>query len=974
MNTTDKRFELVQRREIPELASTALLYRHIQTGAELLSIENDDTNKVFGIAFRTPPQTSNGIAHILEHSVLCGSRKYPAKDPFVQLLKGSLQTFLNAMTYPDKTVYPVASQNLRDFYNLVDVYLDAVFYPRLTPDVLAQEGWHYAYDEERDELAYSGVVFNEMKGNYSTADYLLYEGSQNILFPELTYANDSGGNPEAIPELAFEEFKRFHEDYYHPSNARLFFWGDDDPAERLRLAAEYLDAFEYRRIESSVPAQSAFSEGVEAIRKYPASESELDDHRVTLNWMLADVSDADMLMQLQILEQLLVGSSASPLRKALIESGLGDDLTGAGFDSHTRQSYFSTGLRGVAGENLDKVVELVDSTLRNVCAQGFEADLIDSTVNTLEFKLRENNTGRTPRGLALMLRTLKAWLHDFDPFAMMSFEDRLQGIKDALSANPRHFEELLESCLIDNRHRAVFKLIPDPVYAAETEKLEREALNAIRARLSAAELAEIVAAEERLRQMQETPDPPEVLAKIPALALADIPLENEIIPARIEQRDDACEIIHHDLFTNGILYLDIGFDTSDLSEEELLYLPILSDALIEMGTSEEDYVSLSKRIGRETGGIDTSPLIAARRDDAAPGRYLNISGKCLIERSGRMLAIFADMLCKLKLDDRERMLQIAQEAKADAESSLLPDGHSVAAGRIGARLSGSGRIGDIVDGVEQLIFLRRFIDDIKSDWGGVLRRLSELREKVVNRSGMFCNATIDAANWERIANDVERFCADFPQRGRNPRPVASAERSGHEFLLAESQVQYVGKGVRIRDYGSPVKGSELVAVRYLRTSWLWDQIRVQGGAYGALATVGSYSGIFAMASYRDPQIDRSLEIYDKTGEHLLTQDIGKEELERAIIGTIGGIDTYRLPDSKGRLALMNHLVGKSEEDLQRLREEVLATSPDDLRRFGESIAAMRDQGTVVILGSSQHLAQSDFARLHSGDIEETQLL
>ncbi len=954
------RFELVQRMEIPELASSAALYRHIKTGAELLSVENSDSNKVFGTSFRTPPVDSSGLPHILEHSVLCGSRKYLAKDPFVQLLKGSLQTFLNAMTFPDKTVYPVASQNLADFYNLVDVYLDAVFFPNIMPEVLQQEGWHYEVDEQTGTLEYKGVVFNEMKGNHSSPDYLIYEYSQNSLFPDNAYGVNSGGDPDVIPDLDYPTFKAFHENLYHPSNARIFFWGDDDPEKRLEICAEYLDQFSFRRIDSHVPLQDPFEEPIELVRHYAADGAE-DDSRVTVNWLLPDVSEFERVMEFGVLEHLLIGTAAAPLRKALIDSGIGDDVTGAGLDSSLRQLYFSTGLKGVKSADVDKVEPLVRGTLARIAEDGFGNDHIEASMNTLEFRLRENNTGRTPRGLVVMLRTLKGWLHDHDPLEAMAYEHHLVQLKRKLAMGSDYFEYLIEEHLLKNSHCSVVKLLPDPSLAEKREREERTKLEAVRAAMSPAELAEVAAAAERLKIMQNTPDSEENLERIPKLSLADMELRQKIVPAKVAEKED-WELIHHDIFTNGILYLDAGFSLDEIEIDELPYLSLLEDILIDAGTVDEDYTTLTRRIGRLTGGIETNTLFAGTREDCNPAGFLQLRGKCNADKAEDMLQLFYDILLKANLEDRDRILQIALESKSCCEEDLLPSGHLVANERLSSRLSCTGGIHEKTSGTEYLLFLRRIIPEIKEDWDKVRARLENVHSKVVNRRGMHCNATIDSAKWQAIAPQVEGFAQGIASRDVTTRQCSLKPDPRHEFLTAETQVQYVGKAVRVREFGQRIKGSEMVVVRYLRTAWLWDQIRVQGGAYGAISSLGYFSGIFSMVSYRDPQVDRTIDVYNRTAEHLRKLDISSQELERAIIGAIGDLDKYRLPDAQGYVSLMDHLSRRTPADRQRLRDEVLSTTTEDFRRFGETIEALADSGTVVALGSKKQLEASNFAQ------------
>ncbi len=438
-------FELVSDRTIPELNTRARMWRHERTGAQFLSLENDDENKVFGITFGTPPTDSTGIAHIMEHSVLCGSRKYPVKEPFVELLKGSLKTFLNAMTYPDKTAYPVASQNAQDLYNLADVYLDAVFYPNITPYTLKQEGWHYELEDLDGPLTYKGVVYNEMKGAYSDPEGLLYRRIEQALYPDTIYGVDSGGDPAEIPNLTYEQFKAFHERYYHPSNAMIYFYGDDDPEERLRFLDGYLKEFDRQEIALPIEEQPAFPAPRRTVYHYASGDGDdADRAMVAATWVVGDVLDTEQVMALSVLSHILIGTPASPLRKALIDSGLGTDLVGGGLEPDVRQMFFSTGLKGVAPQNIDQVEALILDTLRSLASEGIDPEMIEASMNTMEFALRENNTGAHPRGLILMMRALRTWLHGGDPLDMLSFEGRLSALKERLAADPRLFEGMIE--------------------------------------------------------------------------------------------------------------------------------------------------------------------------------------------------------------------------------------------------------------------------------------------------------------------------------------------------------------------------------------------------------------------------------------------------------------------------------------------------------------------------------------------------
>ncbi len=598
-------FELVQESDIPEINTHARLFRHITSGAQLLSLENNDENKVFSINFRTPPGDSSGVAHIMEHSVLCGSEKYPVKEPFVELIKGSLNTFLNAFTFPDKTCYPAASQNLQDFYNLIDVYVDAVFHPLLAPLTLDQEGWHYELDDLTAPLVYKGVVFNEMKGAYASPDSLLGRYAQRSLFPNHPYGVDSGGDPQIIPNLTYAQFKAFHQTYYHPSNARIYFYGDDNPEERLRRMDDYLQGFTAMEVDSSIPLQPGVSVPGRQVFTYDSGElEETAKSMLVVNWLLPEILDQELRLGLGILTYILIGTPAAPLRKALIDSSLGEDLAGIGLEDDLRQMYFSMGMKGINHESgdLEKVEALLIETLTDLARDGIDLDTIAAALNTTEFRLRENNTGSFPRGLLIMLRSLTTWLYGGDPLASLAFEAPLQGIKDRLGAGERYFEGLIQQFLLENTQRTTVILSPESGLNDRQEQAEREKLAAIRAGLSSEALQLIMDNNRQLTQRQDTPDRPEDLEVLPSLTLNDLDRFHKLIPMEKSTIADS-SVLYHDLFTNGIVYLDLGMNLHTLPQESLPYAALFGRALLEMGTEQHDFVRLSQRIGRLTGGF-----------------------------------------------------------------------------------------------------------------------------------------------------------------------------------------------------------------------------------------------------------------------------------------------------------------------------------------------------------------------------------
>ncbi len=951
-------FERLDEQTIPELYTRASLLRHRGTGAQVLSMANDDGNKVFGITFRTPPPDSSGIAHILEHTVLCGSRKYPLKDPFVQLVKGSLQTFLNAMTYPDKTTYPVASQNLKDFYNLIDVYLDAVFHPLLSKDMFQQEGWHFDLADGQDALAFKGVVYNEMKGVYSSPDSLIYEYVQQSLFPDAVYGLDSGGDPAHIPDLTYEAFREFHARFYHPSNARIFFYGDDPPEQRLALLAAYLDPFARIELDSAIAPQPAFAGPLSLSAAYAAGPGDAHKCFLTLNWLLGDVLDNDLTLAWQVMAHILIGTPASPLKKALIESGLGEDLTGVGLETELRQCYFSTGLKGIAESNADEVERLILDTLGRLVHNGLDRKMIEASMNTIEFLLRENNTGSTPRGLVVMLRALTTWLHDGDPMDSAAFKTRLQTLKQKIAGHERFFEDMIRRDLLDNPHRTRLLLRPDDALAAQREQAERESLDAYRRQLSAADEVALIDNTLRLREMQNKPDDPAALAAMPQLQCADLDPKNQVIPTAVEDREDV-QLVFHDLFTNDILYLDLGLDLTSLSMEEYPYAAVLGRALCELGTENEDYVALTQRIGCKTGGIKTSFFTANMKASSEPGIWLFLRAKCMSRQWGDLLDILDDILTGVRLDNCERFRQIVLEEKADLESALAPSGHHMVKTRLLAGFNNAGWASEKIEGIDFLFFIRRLVHEIEQDWPGVLARMRTIWGKIVNRRRLVINVTAEAAAWDKARSALIDRLRQLPEFNAQQTGWRMGDIGPCEALTAQVQVNFIGKAVQLFNGQDEVRGSHLVINRYLKSAWLWDQVRVMGGAYGAFCSLGRRSGVISFVSYRDPHVRRTLDTYDKTVDYLRDLDLPNDELTRAIVGTIGDIDSYQLPSAKGFTALLRHLTDESDEDRQRMRDEVLATTAADFRAFADHLDAIRDKGRVVVLTSPETLAQAD---------------
>lgn len=962
-------FTLVEERFVAEIASTVRYYRHNATGARLLSLVNADENKVFGVTFRTPPFRSDGVAHILEHSVLCGSEKYPLKEPFIELVKGSLNTFLNAFTFPDKTVYPLASTNVKDFYNLIDVYLDAVFHPKLSEDTFRQEGWHYEADDATGSLFYKGVVFNEMKGNYSDPDDLHSDLCRRSLFPDTAYGLDSGGDPLVIPQLSYGEFKAFHKKYYHPSNSFIYFYGDDDPGRRLELIDRWLAPYSRIEVESLPGLQTPF----EAPRRSEAHYEGREPKAWTaVNWALGEQTSHKTSLGLSVLSHILIATPASPLRKALIDSGLGEDLAGFGLEGELRTGAWSVGLKGVEPSRVGAVENLIFSELRRLSSEGIDLNTVEASLNTVEFALREKNTGRFPRGLAILLEALGDWLYDRDPVEALAFEAAFAEVKKE-AAQGAYFENLIRRYFLDNPHRSTVTVLPDPEAGARREAVEKQQLAEARASMSQAGLDAVAAAARRLHELQDVPDSPEALASIPSLTMADLSRESLKIPTE-KTNFAAAELLFHDLPTSGILYLDLAFPLRRLQDSLLPYVGLLDRALLEMGTDQADYVTISQEIGKHTGGIGASAFFSTKWKGSEAVAYFIVRGKALAEKATMLFKLLEEILLEARLDNKDRFRQIVLEEKAQAEASLLPSGHRVVALRLLSRLTAADRMSEQVNGLEQLFFLRELAKRIDSDWPGVLADLQAVRKALLGAGGLIVNATMDRVAFEPLKPSLKALvnalraqadgsavkgAAGAVAGGSSPLSAAPLETApiggapALELLSAPTQVNFVGRAYPLAAAGAALSGAFLVAKQYLDTTFLWEKVRVQGGAYGGLSTYSINSGVFTLLSYRDPNLQKTLDIFARAADYLAAVEIGGAELTRAVIGTIGNVDRYLLPDARGFTALVHYLTGYSYEERQIMRDQILATGPEDFKALAAALAAAQALSIACALASAQ---------------------
>eukprot|EP00978_Attheya_sp_CCMP212_P002284 scaffold4708_cov55-Attheya_sp.AAC.1 len=994
LEITHPAFETISKDVVTEYGAYCTLYRHKKSGAELLSVSSDDDNKVFGITFRTPPSDSTGVPHILEHSVLCGSRKYKTKDPFVQLLQGSLQTFLNAFTYPDRTCYVVASQNTKDFYNLVNVYTDAVFYPRAIndPNVHAQEGWHLELEDKEEPLTYKGVVYNEMKGVYSSPDSLMTRESQRSIFPDNTYSVDSGGDPTVIPELSFEDFSNFHAKFYHPANSRIYFSGDDDVAKRLELMDEYLSEFDASP--ESKPASTVqwqkktFTEPQWSRHPYPSGADQPDTHMLMVNWLLNDkpVTPFEDL-SISVLDHLLMGTSSSILYKTLMESGLGAAITGGGLSDELLQATFSVGLKGIEPEKTKDVEALILETLKKAGEEGFTEDAIASTMNTIEFQMREFNTGSFPKGLSFMLGSMSKWLYDESPTSGLKFEEPLAQLKATIAeSGSKIFQDMINEYLVNNTHRSIIEMVPSKTLEAEELQDEKDRLAQIKSSLSDEELEKIISQTNELKKLQAAEDSPEARATIPSLTLSDLTKEVTEYPIAVteNENDSSVTVIRHEMgSTSGIGYVNLAVDVSGLSLDDAPLLSLLSRIMMETGAGEYSDVALSRRIGTYTGGVSVSVMTTPVRPDGVDESVttdgtkmitkLLVRGKATSANMDELFNIFKIVLTDANLDSKSKVIEMLKETKSRIESSIQGSGHSYANTRMRARYNVPGYIDEKMGGISYLATVKTLLKQAEEDWPSVLARVENMRNTILDentcRDGMILDITGDKAVLEDVQSSIDSFLKELPGTTNGAKLqnfysdnhpwVAQAEKEMSEMaplmdegFVVPTQVSYVGKAGLAYEPGETVHGSASVVSRFLRTGYLWDYVRVMGGAYGGFCTFSPTDGFFSYLSYRDPNLAKTLDVYDNTGDALLAAakelENDPEALATAIIGAVGDMDGALSADQKGWTAFSRWLKRESPEKRQKVRDEILNTKASDFKAFGETLNALKKPSVAVV--------------------------
>ncbi len=955
-----KAYELLEKREIEELHSTGYYLKHKKTGAKVCLLSNDDENKVFYIGFRTPAPDDTGVAHILEHSVLCGSKEFPVKDPFVELAKGSLNTFLNAMTYPDKTVYPVASCNDKDFQNLIHVYMDAVFYPNIyqKKEIFCQEGWHYEMEKEDGELTVNGVVYNEMKGAFSSPEGVLEREILNSLYPDTTYANESGGDPEFIPTLTREQFLDFHSRYYHPSNSYIFLYGNCDMAEKLIwLDEKYLSHYDYLSIDSEIRTQPPFEKMREIVKEYSisAEESEEDHTYLSYNKSVGDTLDPKLYLAMQVLEYVLLSATGAPLKEALLDAGIGQDIMSS-YDNGVKQPIFSIIAKNANEDQKDTFVEVLESTLKKLAEEGLDEKALRAGINYFEFRYREADFGNYPAGLMYGLQAFDSWLYrDDSAFLHLEALDTFAFLKE--QAEKGYFEDLIKTWLLDNPHGTLVTIRPKKGLTAEQDEKQKEKLKAYRDSLSPEEKQQIVAFTKHLKQYQSEPSPQEDLAKIPLLSREDI--EKKVQPFQNEERRVAgTTLLYHPIFTNGIGYLDLIFRADRIPMELIPYLGLLKAVLGQVDTEHYSYGDFSSELNLHTGGISIS--VGSYDSLQEPGVYtavLEVKSKALYEEVPVAFAMIKEMLLTSKFRDKKRLKEILSETKSRLQMVFQTAGHSMAALRAMSYFSSSAAFSDRTEGVDFYHFIEELDKSFETDFEKTAKKLEQLCKLLFCQENLLISYTGEKKSLADMEAEAEKLTgALYPNTGAEKAVWELVPAHKNEGLKTSSQIQYVARAGSFLSAGLPYTGALKVLRIIMSYEYLWNNVRVKGGAYGCMNNY-TRTGSGYLVSYRDPNLSKTNAIFEESADYTEHFEVSERDMTKYIIGTVSSMDTPLNARAKGRRSLSAYMTGLTEEQLQKERDEVLGCGIEEIRALAPYLRAILSQHYLCVIGNEEKLEE-----------------
>ncbi len=953
-------YEILDEHRVEDVQSDGFILRHKKSGARIAILSNNDDNKVFYIGFRTPPEDETGVPHIIEHTTLCGSKKFPVKDPFIELAKGSLNTFLNAMTYPDKTVYPIASCNDQDFKNLMDVYLDAVFNPNITQyeEIFKQEGWHYELTGKDDELKINGVVYNEMKGAYSSPDEVLSSQIYRSLFPDNTYSKDSGGNPEYIPKLTYEAYLDFYHKYYHPSNSYIYLYGDMDVVERLEwLDKEYLSLYDYKKVNSEINKQPAFDKikNVEAQYSITMDDSQENKTYLSYNRVVGDTLDEMLYQAFDVLDYALVSSPGAPVKQALIDAGIGDDVYGS-YDAGILQPVFSFVAKNANASQADEFESIIENTLKEVVKTGINKEALLAGINSSEFKFREADFGQFPKGLLFGLNCLDSWLFDdMKPFIHLECLGTFAKLRKAVDTD--YFEKLIQEYLLDNTHGSSVTVKPKRGLGNEREEVLAKELSDYKASLSDEEIKKLIEDTEHLKKYQEEPSSDEDLRKLPMLTRADMK-KNAMPFSNIEDELLDVKVVRHDIESNGIDYISFLFDAGDFAQSELGYLGFFTNALGLVSTEKYSYTDLANATNIYTGGISTGT--ASHPDIKDRNNFvfkLEVKLKVLEKNLDKALELMEQMLLSSDFTDTKRLGELVAQIKARLQANLSSSGHLVAAMRSMSSFSRYALYQDELKGVAFYRSICRIEKELSESPKNVSDKLAAIAKKLFARNRMLISFTGNNEAYGNAKPSLEKVISGFDKMSAVGNQAEVHFNTAKEAFIDASQIQYVAKTGDFICEGYEYTGALRLLRIILSYDYLWINVRVKGGAYGCMNTF-LRSGESYFVSYRDPNLSDTLDVYDRIPEYIKSFSPDERDMTKYIIGTFSALDTPMNPEAKGSRSLSAYLEGITYEQIQKERNEILNAQPEDIRRLADLVEAVLKKDSICVIGNENMIKES----------------
>ena len=952
-------FEVLSVDQLDEYRSIAVHLKHIKTGCRVYKIINDDKENLFSFTFRTPPSDNTGVAHIIEHTVLCGSKHFPVKDPFLSMAKGSMNTFLNAMTFPDKTMYPAGSAVEQDYFNLMHVYGDAVFFPLLKEHMFRQEGHRLEIDDE-GKLYRTGIVFNEMKGSYSSVESIAAEWSGRSLYPDNTYGYDSGGDPKEIHELSYDQFINFHDTYYHPTNCWISLYGNSDLEKNLKfIEKEFLSKFDGPRlIDSEVMVQKDWSKPVYMEKYWPSSAEDEDLSRKTthtLNWKLSPVTDPARFLETQIIAEVLMGNAGAPLLKVLQQSELGEDLSPvSGLETELQDLIFTASIRGSEPEARDAFVDLVFSTLKDVVKNGVEKELIEGAIHSVEFRAREIKGGG-PFGLRLIRKQLRGWLHGANPSKTLLFNRYIDKVKENCRTKG-YLEQLIEELFINNSHYSVVTVRPDNTLQQKEDLVTSKAMDEIRKSMSSKEIDQLKQKNLNLKNFQETPDSEEAQQTIPFLDRSDVPHDIIKIPT-VKGTTKGIIWYKHELFTNGVIYCDMGFTMDSLSPELMIWMPLFCKSLSSMGLPGMPYDELAKLLSLHTGGFGASLEASSTFIDDKMLKVIYVRFKMLSEQTDQGLDLVSRLIREIDFTDINRLKDLILEIRNDYKSSVIPSGHSYAMMRSGCRFSDAAALEESWYGISQLEHLTNISEDLSDE---KLKEISDtltlIRSSLINRESIKINVTAPDGEGDKVVNTLidDLNNLEEGESRKSELPPLFRHEDKAEGLAVPSTVSYVSLSIPGSKLGTKEHASSILLSHLLKTGYLWEQIRMRGGAYGAFASVSGLESVFSFGSFRDPNIEKTLEAY-KNSLEFMSETVSLNDLELALIGTVGKELRPLSPAESGIVSFKRDLLGITDEMRQKKRDFLLAISAEDIKEAAANLLNRWDKAVITIVSSTDAL-------------------